>query len=103
MIKVTIPDIGDLSELEKRSKDELDQMTIEAERNANRLVPVDTGQLRDSITIDLRENSIVAEEDYAVFVEFGTINQSPQPFLGPAARQAFKDGIRRLKDGSRRQ
>ena len=104
MIKVTVPDLddGQLDDLQDDSNRELEQMPIEAERIANRLVPVDTGALKESITINLTEHSIVAGEDYAVFVEFGTVKMAPQPFLGPAARQAFEDGVRRLRDGSRR-
>ena len=91
-----------INELDDSVQRELQQVTIESERNANRRVPVDTGTLRDSITIDLNENSIVADVDYAILVERGTILQAPQPFLRPASVEAFEDGVRRLRDGTRR-
>ncbi len=49
---------------------------------ARRLCPVDTGKLRESI--DKRRMSIIAETDYALFVEIGTRFMAAQPFLRPA-------------------
>lgn len=48
--------------------------------------PVDTGALRDSITVESDGNSAVvsANTDYAAFVEFGTSKMAPQPYLVPA-------------------
>lgn len=50
------------------------------------LVPVDTGDLRDSLEVR-RENdnvSLIAGTDHALPVEFGTIHMAAQPFLRPA-------------------
>lgn len=67
-------------------------------------VPVDTGALKDSITV---ENSglsadVSAGEHYAPFVEFGTSTRPAQPFLTPAAeveRGRFPDRIRDATEG----
>lgn len=75
-------------------------------KEAKRLVPVDTGRLRDSITADTKGEAgrsiatgdIVADAPYAGFVEFGTVRQAPQPFMRPALRKyrkGFKDDLAR--------
>ncbi len=54
--------------------------------NAKTLCPVDTGALRDSISVECGETGadIVAGTDYAAYVEFGTSKMAPQPYLVPA-------------------
>lgn len=59
-----------------------------AETYAKRLCPVDTGRLRNSITheqYDENTEVIGTNVEYAPFVELGTHNQRPQPYLRPAA------------------
>lgn len=53
---------------------------------ARELTPVDTGALRDSIGVQVRagEADVVANIDYAAFVELGTEDTPPQPFLRQA-------------------
>lgn len=53
---------------------------------AKELCPVDTGALRDSITVQStpRGAQITAPKDYAVYVEFGTQKSAAKPFLVPA-------------------
>lgn len=63
---------------------------------AKRNCPVDTGNLRNSLTTVM--DSTPADEkalgfvgtnvEYAAFVEFGTIHMAAQPFLGPALEDA---------------
>ena len=51
-------------------------------------VPVDTGNLRESISYELDtplSGEVGPEANYGGFVEFGTSRQAPQPFLHPAA------------------
>lgn len=58
--------------------------------SAQRLAPVDTGTLRDSINYAVYDAEtgwevvIYATAPYAMFVEFGTRNAERQPFLRPA-------------------
>ena len=54
--------------------------------DAQSRVPVLTGALRDSIGPD--EDGFGAGADYAGYVEFGTSDTAPQPFIGPAADKA---------------
>lgn len=65
----------------------LSQIASETAIVAKQLCPVDTGKLRESIAVmqegDLKFK-VVAGTDYAAYVEFGTSNQSPQPYLTPA-------------------
>jgi HK97 gp10 family phage protein len=59
---------------------------------ARELVPVDTGQLRDSIGYvyrqDTAELQIFADAPWAVFVEYGTSKMPAQPYLRPALMAA---------------
>ena len=56
--------------------------------DAQTLAPVDTGNLKGSITTEVRPGDLVgvveATADYAAFVEFGTSRMRPQPFMRPA-------------------
>ena len=45
--------------------------------------PVDTGALRDSIAAG--PDNVTVGVEYAGFVEYGTVNMPPEPFLRPAA------------------
>lgn len=60
---------------------------FDIERDAKLLVPVDTGNLRNSITTSARalEAEIGPTAEYAAFVEYGTSVHAPQPYMGPAA------------------
>lgn len=50
--------------------------------DAERLVPVDTGELRNSIHTE--GNQIVADAEHAIYVELGTRHMDAQPYLAPA-------------------
>lgn len=53
---------------------------------AKSICPVDTGALRDSISVSMEGNraEISANTDYAAYVEFGTSQMAPQPYLVPS-------------------
>jgi HK97 gp10 family phage protein len=55
--------------------------------DAKSRVAVDTGATRDSIGPD-GEGGYGADTDYAEFLEFGTSDTAPQPFIGPSADEA---------------
>ncbi len=57
---------------------------------ARALCPVDTGRLRNSISVSADGGGAVisANTDYAAYVEFGTSNAPSQPFMVPAAVNA---------------
>ena len=59
-----------------------------AETYAKQLCPVDTGNLRNSITHaqeDEKTEVIGTNVEYASYVEFGTVKMKARPYLRPAA------------------
>lgn len=69
----------------------LEAVGIEAESDAARLCPVDTGRLRNSIThaVDEDDKSAIigTNVEYAEYVHNGTRHQAAQPFLTDAVNQ----------------
>lgn len=73
-------------------EENIDQRMIKAGKaavaEATRLVPVRTGQLRDSIGFTYIQSEktlqLHADEPYAIFVEYGTPQMRAQPYLRPA-------------------
>lgn len=67
----------------------LEQIGMAAEGYAKDLCPVDTGNLRNSITHTVDEKNgaayIGTNVEYGPYVELGTAKQAAQPFLKPAA------------------
>lgn len=65
----------------------LEAVGLQAEGYAKRLCPVDTGNLRNSITHVYDEDTayIGTNVEYAPYVEYGTSRTRAQPFLRPAA------------------
>ena len=60
--------------------------TLGTERDAKVLSPVDTGNLRNSITSTVRglTGAVGPTADYGRYVEDGTSRMGPQPYMGPA-------------------
>lgn len=69
----------------------LEKIGLLAENYAVKKCPVDTGNLRGSITheVDTADNAVYigTNVEYAPYVEFGTSRQKAQPFLRPAASE----------------
>lgn len=71
----------------------MDTVGLVAEGYAQRLCPVDTGRLWNSITHQLKESGksievyIGTNVEYGPHVEMGTSTQKAQPFLRPAANR----------------
>lgn len=67
----------------------LEEIGLAAEGYAKKACPVDTGNLRNSIThtIDSGEDAVYVgtNVEYAPYVELGTSRTAAQPFLRPAA------------------
>ena len=66
----------------------LEKCGLTAEGYAKKLAPVDTGNLRNSITHDVDDGEPAAyigtNVEYAPYQELGTIHIKAQPFLKPA-------------------
>lgn len=80
------------------------------EAGAKQRAPVDTGNLRNSITTTLSggagagasEATVTAGANYSPYVEFGTSRMAPQPFFGPAVDEAtpqFEQAMAELLKG----
>lgn len=69
----------------------LEKIGLLAEGYAIKKCPVDTGNLRGSITheVDADDNAVYigTNVEYAPYVELGTSRQKAQPFLRPAASE----------------
>lgn len=59
---------------------------FDIEAAAKNAAPVDTGNLRNSISSDVGALSaeIGPTAEYGIYVEYGTSRMAPQPFMGPA-------------------
>jgi HK97 gp10 family phage protein len=87
---------------------DIQRRTIQVERAAKRLCPVDTGRLRASITSTVAVDAqglygiVGTNVTYAAHVEFGTRNMAARPFLRPAladAAGALSGGRNRAERG----
>lgn len=67
----------------------LEAIGLQAEGYAKRLCPVDTGNLRNSISHANDKDSayIGSNVEYAPYVELGTKRMKPRPYLKPAATE----------------
>lgn len=74
--------------LEERASAAVRKAALDTMRDAKILAPVDTGNLRNSITTDATPRAlratVEATAEYATYQEFGTWKMAPQPFMGPA-------------------
>ena len=75
-----------IKDFDKMNFKSLTESAIIVESQAKALTPIDTGNLRGSITRDVKKDSAVVGTNvvYAIFVELGTRFQSAQAFLFPA-------------------
>ena len=67
----------------------VEEVGLAAEGFAKRKCPVDTGNLRNSIThvTDGDTAYVGTNVEYAAYVELGTTRTEPQPYLRPAATE----------------
>ena len=94
-MKVTITGLSEFAnDLRKHQKNVLNNVALDILKIAKDLVPVSTGKLRDSIQIleDSENSKIIGSDvEYSGFVEFGTKDQAPQPFIRPALYKIIND------------
>ena len=74
-----------------RINDVVRKSTAQVQRKAMRDVPVDTGFLKRSITIEMdtahMQGTVTAGAEYGAYVEFGTRYMGAQPFMRPARNE----------------
>ena len=85
----------------------LEEIGLLAENYAAKKCPVDTGNLRGSITyeVDTGDNAVYigTNVEYAPYVELGTSCQKAQPFLRPAASEhgaQYREVLKQALGGS---
>lgn len=76
-----------------------------AVKYATDIVPVRTGNLKSSIAYDADDRQVIIGSDvhYASYVEEGTVNMRPRPYLRPAIvnhLDEYREIIRRAMGGS---
>lgn len=71
------------------------------EARAKQVVPVRTGNLRNSIQTDAEPGALRATVgtgvDYAIYVEYGASGRPPRPYLTPAAEAERPEFARRMR------
>lgn len=84
-----------LSELEQKEARALEAIGLKAEGYAKALCPVDTGNLRNSIThqVSLSEDGVYigTNVEYAPYVELGTVKKKERPFIRPAVENHISE------------
>ena len=79
--------ISALSDCDERIDEALNRGALQIEGDAKRGCPVQTGNLRASITSDLSKplvKEVGSNVEYAEFVEYGTRYKAARPFLNSA-------------------
>ncbi|MCS4139596.1 urease accessory protein UreE [Salinibacter ruber] len=84
-------------DFEQEVEEEIDRAVLEAQRLAKQRVPVQTGALRDDISVDLEEDKVFNTLDYAVYQDQGTIYIEATHYLTDSARDAFEASLQRLR------
>lgn len=82
----------------------LEKSSADIERDAKTFAPVDTGNLRASISRDVKglEAEVGPTASYGGYVEWGTSRKGPAAFMGPAFdRHAglFEQALGQIADG----
>ena len=77
--------------------------TSNMNKNMQKLAPVDTGNMKRSITSEFSDGGLTGttspDTNYAVHVEYGTRFQAAQPFVKPSfdvQKNVFKNDLERL-------
>lgn len=101
MADVTLkPSIQELKDSMRASVERaLEAVGLQAEGYAKMKCPVDTGNLRNSITHTTDEGELTAyigtDVEYAAYVEYGTSRTKAQPYLEPAIKE-HKDEYKKI-------
>jgi HK97 gp10 family phage protein len=87
-------------DLRKKAESFLAGLMMAIQGHAKRLVPVDTGLLKASIKVEPKmpasKMKVIADTNYAAFVEYGTYKQKAQPYMRPARDIALNYDVKSL-------
>lgn len=96
-LKIALKKKADLGAVKQVVKQNGAKLQVEAQRNA----PVDTGNLKRSIRLDISDGGLTAKSEaaaeYAPYVEWGTRYMEAQPYMKPAFNKQ-KEQFRRDMD-----
>jgi HK97 gp10 family phage protein len=82
-----------VNKLEKAAESTVKEGCERIEAQAKELCPVDDGDLKESINTRYEDKSfehegyVYADVPYATYVELGTRNRAPKPYMYPAYKQ----------------
>ena len=98
-LKIALKGKADLKAVKRVVKQNGAGLQAKAQRNA----PVDTGTLKRSIQLEIKDGGLTAEAEakaeYAPYVEWGTRYMDAQPYMKPAfhaQKEQFKRDMDRL-------
>ena len=87
-IKIKVENNANLAreELELAVKRALTKCGLQAQTFSKSLCPVDIGNLRNSISYEVNDNTVYigTNVEYAPYIEFGTYKMLARPYLEPA-------------------
>ena len=89
------------SQIPHKASQAVAKAAFDTQARARARAPVDTGNLRNSITVDVQgtEASVGPEADYGIYLEYGTSRMAAQPYMNPAADEVepgFIDAMAQL-------
>ena len=87
--------LGEFDQFEEDFEVEKQRALEEARDLAKERVPVRTGRLKRAV--EIRGDAVVADTDYAQFVNFGSEHNTATMFLTDSALDAFRNSIERLE------
>ncbi len=98
-LKIALEKKMDLSAVKRVVAQNGAELQVKAQRNA----PVDTGTLKRSIGLEIKDGGLKAKAEataeYAPYVEWGTRYMNAQPYIGPAfneQKEQFKRDMDKL-------
>lgn len=101
-VEKTVANMKKLSpELKRKISQQVAKSALNIQKGAKERCPVDTGALRNSITVDFygqMSAEIAPHMPYAPYVEFGTRKMKAQPYLFPAfeeERPKYEAGLKK--------
>lgn len=86
----------------EKAKELVEKAAFELEARAKLEVPVDTGNLRNSIRTTFENGGftgvVATNVEYAIYVEYGTRFMTARPYFTPAVEQVKASFERAIKD-----